>query len=285
MVGAILPEEIHESRFMKSMTLSEIWIYPIKSMGGVSLRSARILPKGLDLDRRWMLVDEKGAFLTQRSYPQMALFKVSLAGDHIQVAYRNDTLSIPINPKPGTSTRTKIWKDEISVVQTAPGFDNWFSARIGVACRLVAFPEENPRTVERGHRSPEDHARLQDAFPFLIIGQGSMDELNRRLETPVGINRFRPNLVFTGGDPHEEDTWRDFTIGGLPFLATRTCGRCSIPGVDQHTGRKGKEPLATLARYRQVGTTIMFGMNAVGPGTGEINIGDAVKVGVAENIL
>ena len=267
------------------MTLSEIWIYPIKSMGGISLRSARILPKGLELDRQWMLVDDQGTFMTQREYPQMALFKVSLGGDHIEVAYRNDILSIPLIANHGSAERTKIWNDEVSVVQTAPEFDNWFSGRIGVTCRLIAFPEENPRAVEQGHRSAEDHARLQDAFPFLIIGQGSLDELNRRLATPVPIDRFRPNLVFTDGDPHEEDTWRDFTIGGLPFLATRTCARCTIPSVDQETGRRGKEPLATLARYRQMGNKIMFGMNAVGPGYGEVNLGDEVRVEVAENIL
>lgn len=266
------------------MTLSEIWIYPIKSMGGISLPSARILPKGLELDRRWMLIDDQGVFMTQREYPQMALFKVSLGGDHIEVAYRNDTLRIPLIPSPGPPANTRIWNDEVSVAQTAPEFDNWFSGRTGVTCRLVAFPEENPRPVERGHRSAEDHARLQDAFPFLIIGQGSLDELNRRLTTPVAIDRFRPNLVFTGGDPHEEDTWRAFSIGGLPFLATRTCARCAIPGIDQETGRKSKEPLATLARYRQKGNKIMFGMNAVGPRYGEVSIGDEVRVEVAENI-
>lgn len=266
------------------MTLSEIRIYPIKSMGGISLLSARILPKGLDLDRRWMLVDEHGTVLTQRKYPRMALFKVSLEGDSIQVMYHTDTVRIPIAPDPGFSMRTKVWKDEVSVVQTAPGFDNWFSENLGVACRLVTFPEENPRMVERGHRSAEDHTRLQDAFPFLIIGQESLNELNRRLEAPVPMDRFRPNLVFTGGEPHMEDTWKDFTIGDLPFLATRTCARCAIPGINQETARKEKEPLATLARYRQQGNNIMFGMNAVGPGYGEIKIGDPVRVEVAENI-
>lgn len=266
------------------MTLSEIRIYPIKSMGGISLRSARILPKGLELDRQWMLLDADGVFMTQRQYPQMALFKLSLGDDHILVAYRNDRLSIPLASDTGSSMRTKIWKDEVSVVQTAPEFNNWFSERTGIACRLVTFPEENPRTVERGHRSAEDHARLQDAFPFLIIGQGSLDELNSRLEIPVPMDRFRPNLVFTGGEPNEEDTWRDFSIGGLPFLATRKCARCNIPGVDQQIARRGKEPLATLAGYRQEGNKIMFGMNAVGPSYGEIKTGDQIRVKVAENI-
>lgn len=269
---------------MKPMTLSEIRIYPIKSMGGISLPTARILPKGLELDRRWMLVDDKGMFMTQRDYPRMALCKVSLRGDHIEVAYHNDRLTIPLMPDHGSPLRTKIWKDEVSVVRTAATFDHWFSERLGVGCQLVQFPEENQRIVESGHRNAEDHVRLQDAFPFLIIGQASLDELNRRLATPVPMDRFRPNFVFTGGDPHEEDTWREFSVGSLPFLAAKPCARCTIPGIDQKTALRQKEPLATLSKYRQREHKIKFGMNVIGPGYGEVSVGDEIRVGVTENI-
>lgn len=260
------------------MKLSEIRIYPIKSMGGVSLPAARVLPKGLELDRRWMLINGGGRFMTQREYPQMALFKVSFRIDHIEVAYHNDTLQLPLAATPGTSVRTRIWQDEVLVMYTAPSVDQWFSERLGRDCKLVEFPEGNPRLVEPGHRTAEDQVRLQDAFPFLVIGQASLDTLNSRLPTPVPMDRFRPNFVFTGSDPHAEDTWGDFSIGNLPFQMTRPCVRCGIPGIDQETGLKGKEPLATLARYRRSGGNIRFGMNAVGPGYGQVTVGDEITV-------
>lgn len=269
---------------MKTMTLSEIWVYPIKSLGGISVQTARVFPKGLEHDRRWMLLDEKGMFMTQRHHPQMALFKLSTGTDHITVRYQGETLNIPVDEPGGTPFRTGIWKDDVTVIPLDPAYDKWFSERLGVDSRLVRFPEENPRPVEPGHRDAADHVRLQDAFPFLILGQASLDELNRRLATPVPVNRFRPNFVFTGGDPHEEDGWQNFTIGSLPFQGTRTCARCGIPGVDQETGQKQKEPLATLVDYRMQGNNIMFGMNAIGPGYGEVNVGDEVMVVVTENI-
>lgn len=251
-------------------------------MGGISVPSARILPKGLELDRRWMLIDREGRFMTQRQYPQMALFKVSLGSDHIEVAYLNDILRLPLAADPGSPLRTRIWHDEVSVVRTAPAFDDWFSKRMDSPCNLVEFPEDNPRAVERGHRDAEDQVRLQDAFPFLIIGQASLDALNRRLAAPVPMDRFRPNFVFTGGDPHAEDTWRDFSIGDLSFVMAKPCVRCGIPGIDQETGLKGKEPLATLARYRSSGGNIRFGMNAVGPGHGEVRVGDEITVSLRD---
>lgn len=266
------------------LKLSEIWTYPVKGLGGVSLQSATILQKGLEHDRRWMLINEDGLFLTQRTHPRMALFKTLLHNDHLEVRHGAHAVQIPFINAAHDSHRTKIWKDDVSVIPVNAGYDRWFSQQLGVRCRLVEFPEDNPRPVESGYAKGVTHVRLQDAFPFLAIGQSSLNELNTKLDTAIPMNRFRPNLVFTGGAPHEEDTWKEITIGDLPFKGTRQCVRCTVPAVDQDTGIPGKEPLRTLATYRADGNKILFGMNLIGPGHGEISVGDAIRVMVPENI-
>lgn len=266
------------------LKLSEIWIYPVKSLGGVSVQSAKILQKGFEHDRQWMLIGEDGAFFTQRMHPRMALFKTSLHKDHLEVTYADDVLHIPFTIPDHAGQRTKIWKDDVSVIPVGHTYDQWFSERLDAGCRLVAFPEENPRPVESGYVEDETHVRLQDAFPFLAIGQASLDDLNRKLEVPVPMNRFRPNLVFSGGAPHEEDTWKEVSIGSLTFTGARPCVRCTIPGINQDTGMAEKEPLRTLAAYRNVGNKVMFGMNLIGPDQGQLRVGDEIRVMVAENI-
>src|SRR5690606_22978936 len=245
------------------LKLSEIWTYPVKSLGGVSLSSASLLPKGLAYDRRWMLVDEGGTALTQRTYPRMALFKTSLKQDHLEIRFGEDTLEVPFEIPGQHERHARIWNDDVLVIPVGAEYDRWFSERLGVSCRLVAFPEDNPRPVEPGHVDDEIHVRLQDAFPFLVIGQSSLDDLNKRLDTPVPMNRFRPNLVFTGGAPYEEDTWKEISIGEHIFTGARPCVRCTLPGVDQDTGIPGKEPLRALATYRKTGNKVLFGMNLI----------------------
>ncbi|MDV3308138.1 MAG: MOSC domain-containing protein [Cyclobacteriaceae bacterium] len=266
------------------LKLSEIWTYPVKSLGGVSLPSAAILSKGLEHDRRWMLVSEDDTLLTQRSHPRMALFKTSLHRDHVEVRFAGDVLQIPFEIPAHEGQRARVWNDEVFAIPMGAEYDRWFSARLEVGCRLLAFPEDKPRPVEPGYTDEEVHVRLQDAFPFLVIGQASLDELNKRLDTPVPMNRFRPNLVFTGGLPHEEDTWKEVSIGGHTFTATRQCVRCTLPGVDQEPGIPGKEPLRALASYRKTGNKVMFGMNLIGPTHGELRVGDEIRVLVAENM-
>lgn len=266
------------------LKLSEIWTYPVKSLGGVPLQSASFLRKGLEHDRRWMLIGDGGVMLTQRTHPRMALFKTSLHGDHLEVRFGEDVLQIPFEIPDHEGQHAKIWNDEVLVIPMGAAYDQWFSERLAVGCSLMVFPENNPRPVEEGHVGEETHVRLQDAFPFLVIGQSSLDALNEKLDTPVAMNRFRPNLVFTGGEPHEEDTWKEISIGGLTFTGTRQCERCTLPGVDQNTGILGKEPLRTLATYRKTGNKVMFGMNLIGPPQGQLRVGDEIQVLVAENI-
>jgi uncharacterized protein YcbX len=182
---------------MADLTLSQIWVYPIKSLGGMSLQSARVMPKGLQFDRRWMLVDLTGQFLTQRVHSKMALFKLSWFDGNLKVDFKGHSILIATNHKATGFFKAQIWDDVVSVFEVSKAHSKWFSEHLETDCRLVQFPEENTRRVDPKYVPNEEHVSLADAYPFLIIGQSSMDDLNKRLERPLSIRRFRPNFVFT----------------------------------------------------------------------------------------
>jgi uncharacterized protein len=268
---------------MKDLALTQIWIYPIKSLGGVPLTSANVMGKGLEFDRRWMLIDEQNVFMTQRIYTQMAMFKVSLSGRDITVVKKNAAANKSISfhadsPPSGEKIRAKIWDDEVDVFEIDDNLSQWFSHHLKMSCRLVCFPEQNPRAVDAKYKVNDEHVSLADAYPFLIIGQSSLDDLNARLNEAVPMNRFRPNFVFTGGEPFEEDTWREFKIGNLRFVGVKPCARCVLTTVDQDTAQKGAEPLLTLSKYRKRDTKVLFGQNLVGLDQGTVRVGDKISV-------
>ena len=263
---------------MSTLTLSEIWIYPIKSLGGIRVSSARVMEKGLEHDRRWMLVDENGRFMTQRVFHKMALFKLRPENGGFVIHHEEDSLAMPDEPKVGPSRKVTIWDDTVEVMEAAPEVHAWFSRYLETNCRLVAFPEDNARRIDPYYWQAEDNVSLADGYPLLLIGQASLDDLNRRLETPVPMNRFRPNLVFTGGAPYEEEHWKGFAVGSQRLAGVKPCARCVLTTVDQETGVKGREPLLTLSRYRKEGDRILFGQNVIPIDYGQIQEGDEIVV-------
>ncbi|GAB1446050.1 MAG: MOSC domain-containing protein [Cyclobacteriaceae bacterium] len=263
------------------MKLTEIWIYPVKSLGGIRLQTARVMPKGLENDRRYMLVDENNRFITQRVFPQLALFKISFGEGVFKITYKSDTIDIPIHPQwenKLAEVKVTIWNDVVEGVELGKEFNRWFSERAGVKCKLIFFPEENERMVDKDFATHGEQVGFADGFPFLIIGQSSLDELNSKLEVPLPMNRFRPNFVFDKGKPFEEDGWKNFKIGSNEFTGVKLCARCAIPTINQDTGGKGIEPSATLATFRKVGNKINFGQNLVARNYLEVAEGDDVEV-------
>lgn len=271
---------------MPQLNISEIWIYPIKSLGGIKLDKATVQRKGLQFDRRWMLIDQEGVAMTQRVYPEMALFKVSLNDGGILIDYKKNRKIISSSnglhisgPSSDHPIEAKIWGDTVKVQEVDATISEWFSRHLKTACKLVAFPEKNPRPVDPRYSHNSEHVSLADAYPFLIIGQGSLDDLNKRLTQPVPMNRFRPNFVFTGGEPFIEDTWRDLSIGSLRFMGVKKSARCVLTTVNQDTAEKGAEPLRTLTGYRKVSNKVYFGQNLIAIDTGEVFVGDPVIPG------
>lgn len=265
---------------MKQLTLSEIFIYPIKSLGGISVKSSFAGERGLRYDRRYLLVDESGTFLTQRENPQFALLKLFFAetGFNVLDLKSNEQIFIPFEFESGKNIKVKIWDDLSRAVMLPEEINSWFTKVLKLSCSLVYMPDDERRIVEKKYVAEEHLVSFADAYPYLIIGQSSLDELNSRLEQPVSINRFRPNFVFSGGDPCEEDNWKAFSIGSLCFEAVKPCARCVITTTDQQTGIRNKEPLRTLSTYRTIKNKVMFGMNVVCNKTGVVSIGDRIML-------
>ena len=264
-------------------SLSEIYIYPIKSLGGISLDESEVTDRGLQYDRRWMLIDEKNNFLTQRTHPQMALLKVEIECDELVVSHKQDSqkiIRIPLENFFFTKElfQVSVWNDKVHVKSYNDQINEWFSEQLGIRCKLVYMPESAQRKVDPAFAKKGEVTSLSDGYPFLIIGQESLNLLNSKLAEPIPMNRFRPNFVFTGGIPHEEDEWNEFTIGDIVFQGVKKCSRCVVTTIDQQTSSVSKEPLKTLSTYRNFNNKIMFGMNLLHSGKGEVKVGNTVIV-------
>ncbi len=271
------------------MILSEIFIYPVKSLRGISLTSAKLEPRGLAYDRRWMIVADGGdTFLTQREFPTMALLHTELTDRHLIIRHATksiEPLSILLDTgNYGEPINVRVWDDVCEALLVSPAADTWLSEALETPCQLVYMPDDSRRSTDPRYSNPDDIVSFADGFPLLLICQASLDDLNRKLPEPIGMIRFRPNLVFTGGEPYAEDNWKQFTIGNQNFRSVKPCARCQLTTVDPETGTFGKEPLRTLSTYRLDGHKILFGMNVIWDARNEapsfIKIGDPIEVSV-----
>ena len=265
---------------MENFYLSQINIYPIKSLGGISLQQAEVEEKGLKYDRRWMLVDTHGTFITQRKHFELALLQVSIKDGQITVFHKQNPdhrISFLLNEYTGLTIPVDIWDDESNGLEVSKLVSEWFSEFMKMNVRLVRMPEQEKRFVDPRYARAREVVSFADGYPILLIGQASLDGLNERLESPVPMDRFRPNLVFAGGMPHAEDQFGPFQIGEVQFTAVKPCARCVLTTIDQQTGVKGVEPLKTLASYRILNGKVMFGQNLLHEGLGTLHVGDQIK--------
>ncbi|MHA7131027.1 MOSC domain-containing protein [Algoriphagus namhaensis] len=264
------------------LTIQALYIYPIKSLGGISLHEARVEERGFQYDRRWMLVDQNGLFMSQRKHPQMALLQVALGTEGLLVSDRGemkDPLVIPFDAQEEKFLQVIIWDDEVLAQRVGDHFDQWFSERLGEPVHLVRMPESTHRKVDPRYAHQGESVSFADGMPYLIIGEESLNDLNNRLEQPVPMDRFRPNLVFSGGEPFVEDSWTFIQVGEVPMKVVKPCARCVLTTVDQQTGKSGKEPLKTLASYRTVGNKVLFGQNVLALESGKVKVGDSIQIG------
>lgn len=271
--------------------ISEINIYPIKSLGGISLETAQIERRGLKFDRRRMLVDAKNKFITQREFPKMAALSVEIFGENLRVSENAENqIDISAQPKIDDKARVKIWSANCSAKVYEDQVNEWFSDVLQTNCKLVLMPEETIRRVNYFYAvEKDDHVSFADAYPFLLIGKNSLTDLNERLKNPVPMNRFRPNFVVENSEPFAEDGWKKIKIGAAIFHLVKPCARCVITTIDQKTGENcGVEPLKTLATYRipprSIKKKILFGQNLIAENAGNfINVGDPVEILESQN--
>lgn len=265
-------------RRMDEPTLAGLHVYPVKSCAGTSVDSWRADYLGFVHDRRWMVVDEENIFLSQRELPRMSLIRPEMQEDHLRInAPEMPSLEVPFELN-GTHSPVRVWGDLVEVAPTVGEASRWFSEFLRFPCRLVHLPESSIRRVDPDYARPEDRVHLADGFPFLLISEESLEDLNSRLEEPLPMNRFRPNLVVRGCSAFAEDGWKNIRIGELSFRVAKPCARCAITTVEQTTGEKGKEPLTTLATFRKVNGKVMFGQNLIHDAPGSLRVGDGVEV-------
>ena len=292
------------------MRITDINIYPIKSLKGITLESAMVEARGLQFDRRWMLTRPDGTFFTQREFPQMAAIGVAVESGQLKVESNGQgAMLIPFEPDRGEWQRVTVWQSVCDAVVYKGAVSEWFSDVIGTKCQLVRMPDGTKRHVNPRFDRGDDIVSFADGYPLMVIGEASLDDLNERLGNaharlreeselpdfePLPMNRFRPNLVVAGADAFSEDDWQTIRVGEALFRSTKPCERCVVTTVDQATGEfDGKEPLKTLAAYRMArdvmperidalgvgATAVLFGQNLIAETPGAvIKVGDRVTV-------
>lgn len=259
--------------------VSALHCYPIKSCGGIPLDVAAVDDRGIRNDREFMVVGETGRFLSQRELPRMALIRPELRDGRL-------TLQAPGVPPVSLLCAEDGPRAEVTVHDVAcTGIDQgdvaarWLGEFIGTPCRLMRMPRDFVRPVDPHYATRrDDQVGFADLAPFLLLSEASLADLNARLPTPLGMHRFRPNIVVSGCEPYAEDSWKRIRIGDVVFTAMTRCRRCVITTIDPATAERGLEPLRTLATYRRDGTKVAFGQYLAHDGTGTLELGDRVEV-------
>jgi uncharacterized protein YcbX len=265
------------------MIVTGLFTYPIKSLAGIELNVAPVSLRGLHLDRRWMLVDEDGLHITQREIPEMALLQPGFEDGQLIVRHKRKDISplrIGITPLSLKWRDVQVWDYRGKAVIAESSAERWFSEALQYPCQLVYMPEEVKRPLNPKYGKAGEIVGFADSCPLLVIGENTLAELNQRLEYPVPMDRFRPNIVFSGGDAYEEESWASFRIGKTDFRGIRACGRCQMIGINQDTAAINKEPLRTLSTYRNIGNKVIFGLHAswIEGGKEEIRVGEEIEV-------
>jgi uncharacterized protein YcbX len=276
---------------MTTPRLSALHIYPVKSVRGRAPKEVGVELWGLAGDRRWMVVDAAGRFVTQRERPELALVEAEptydgglrLGGPGREVL----TVPMPVTaPLSGATVPVTVWGDKVEAVPAGDAAAAWLSAYLGTEVALVYLDDPaRRRPVDPEFALPGDSVTFADGFPLLLTTTASLDALNaliargdRSAEGPLPMDRFRPNAVIDGTEAWAEDGWRRIRIGDVTFRVVKPCGRCVITTTDQRTGERGREPLRTLARHRRVGGQLVFGQNLIPEHPGTLRVGDALFV-------
>jgi uncharacterized protein len=262
------------------LEVSELYVYPVKGASAVALEAARLDPFGIEHDRRWMVVDEAGAFVTQRDRPWLGQLETALRPDALVLRSRSaGECTLPLRPDGGTMRAVRIWDDVVTATDAGDDAAAFISAHLEHPVRLLFMPDSTLRQADLDYARPGDRVSFADGFPLLLATQASLDELNSRLAEPVPMLRFRPNVVVRGPVPaHDEDAWRAVRIGDVACDVVKPCARCVVTTVDTATAAPGKEPLHTLSGYRRWNGKVWFAQNLVHRAEGVLQLGDAVDI-------
>ena len=261
------------------LVVTSLAIHPIKAARGIAVTEARVERRGLQHDRRWMVVDGEGRFVTQRTHARMALVRVTIDADTLRIdAPQMRELRVPLAPTEGAHRSVVVWKSTCDALSAGDEAATWFGEYLGAPSDLVFMPDSTERAVNPDFARADDVASFADAYPILIATEESLRDLNARMEHALPMNRFRPNVVVAGAPAWDEDTWTRVAIGAIPLRVPKPCDRCVVTTVDQETAAKGVEPLRTLATFRAREGKVYFGQNAIPDRDGIVRVGDVVTI-------
>ncbi|MET0287599.1 MAG: MOSC N-terminal beta barrel domain-containing protein [Polyangiales bacterium] len=260
------------------ITLTGIFIYPVKSARGIALPEARLSDRGIQHDRRFLIVDENGRFQTQREDPSMARLHTALVGDSLVLTFDGRSLELPLQPALGDTRSVRVFADQIEGALELPLAASFLSDAFGRELSLVYMPDGVRRQVDPKRAGPNDLVGFADGFPYLLCSESSLEALNVHLSNPVTMRRFRPNFVIEGANAYAEDKFRALRLGSVPFLALKPCSRCVIVDTDPDLGVRSPGPLAALAHTHTMEKRAIFGQNLVARGSGVVRLGDEVSI-------
>ena len=266
----------------QAIEVSGLFIYPVKSLAGISIESSELDSMGMKCDRRWMVVSPDGKFLTQRTLPQMALIKTAIIDGVLTLKMSGmDDYKVPKTSTSSGIMEVTIWRDTLQVQCVGDSCDVWLSKAIGVDCKMVYIADDVQRQCNLEYAKEGDRTGFADGYPMLLVSEASLEDLNQRLDIPVDMRRFRPNIVIKGCDAFAEDKFNSFTIADIDMRGVKLCDRCPMPMNDPDTGvRSGQEPIATLMKYRKWDNKVYFGMNVIHQQQGTLKIGDKLIMNI-----
>ena len=248
------------------MEMVSLHIYPVKGMAGMTVQEAIPEGRGFRYDRRWMMVDPTGRFISQREHPSLATWQSVVEGDHLCINHRHHPeirLEIGLDHwGQHPFVPVQIWKDTVLAQSSSTSVDAWLQKHLDLSCRLVYMGENSRRPVDPNYALNGEEVSFADGYPYLLTTTASLEDLSRRMESDLVMQRFRPSIVLRTTTPYEEDNWKGLQIGSHRFRITKPCARCQVITIDPETTSVEPRVLTTLSNYRRVGNNVMFGMNA-----------------------
>lgn len=257
------------------MTVKSLHVYPVKGMGGIELQEANMFERGVQFDRRWMLVDKDGEFITQRTVSKIALFQCRI-DNALHVSYKRETISWGFEEYTDVKILTTVWENEVFAFEVNRKVSNWFSNQLEIDCRLVRMVDEFHIYKKLIKGPKQTKVSFADGYPYSIIGTASLGELSKRVGINIPANRFRANIIVHTKIAHEEDLWDELQIGSAKLQVIKPSARCLVVNIDQTSAENKKQPLKELASYRMEDNKVNFGANTICLVEGVVRVGDSL---------
>ncbi len=263
---------------MTQLSVTEITIYPVKSLRGINLSSTLIERRGPRYDRHWMVIDAHHNFLTQRQIPRMSLIDVQLTESMLILSHADNSVEISLQTPTLPAIEVNVWNDCVAATDMGDEAAEWLSQLLKQPCRLVAMQQGYERQVDLNYAAAGDIVGFADGFASLLISEASLADFNTHLAKKITMRHFRPNIVVAGCEPYAEDKWKKIRIGSIEFDVVKPCSRCAIPTINPDTAQRSPAIWQALTQQRERDGRVFFGQNLVHKQVGEIKLGDKIEL-------